>query len=81
MQFEEDLEMKQYKLLNYAVKKYNLKNHFIINIKSNKISNNIPNLIRSNCDVRFVDTATKKAFFAKVVEVLENKVLIRTNFQ
>lgn len=76
MQFEEDLEMKQCTLLNCAVKKSNLKNRFRISIES---KNKDLSSFRTNYDVRLHDIGTKNVIFAKVVEVLENNIIIMTN--
>lgn len=74
MQFEENLELKQYKLSNYTVKKSNLENCFIISMKS--LNNNV---IRSDRNVILKETITKKVIYAKIINVRENDITIKVN--
>lgn len=74
IQYEEDLDTKQFKLLNYALEKSDFKNRFKISIKC---TNKNSSVIR-NCDVSLRDTNTKKVIFTKIVEILGNDIIIRT---
>ncbi|XP_071557850.1 putative helicase MOV-10 [Temnothorax nylanderi] len=74
IQFEEDLELKRFKLLNHTVKTSDLENCFIISLKS---LNDDLHIIKPDCEVHFRDNNTRKVIFAKVVKVVGNDVTIK----
>jgi len=80
VQFEVDLEMKQYTLLNHTVqKKSDLENCFIINIASSNSDH--PILIRSDDSVNLYESSTKRRIFAKIIKVLGNNIIIKPHSQ
>jgi len=80
VQFEVDLEMKQYTLLNHTVQeKSDLENSFIINMASS--NSDCPISIRSEDCVSLCETNTKKRIFAKIIKVLGNNIIIKPRSQ
>jgi len=76
VQFEIDLELKQYTLLNHTVQKnFDLENCFIINMASSHSDR--PILIRSDDSVSLYETSTKTRILAKVMKVLGNNIIIK----
>ncbi|XP_024893645.1 putative helicase MOV-10 isoform X1 [Temnothorax curvispinosus] len=73
IQFEEDLELKRFRLLNHTVKTSDLENCFIISLKS---LNGDLHVIKPDCEVDLRDN-TKKVIFAKIVKVVGNDVTIK----
>ncbi|KYM99302.1 Putative helicase mov-10-B.1 [Cyphomyrmex costatus] len=78
-QFELDLEMKKYTLLNYAIGKCNSENKIIINMESLNIDP--PKLIRPGDTAIFSEstnkTRTNRTIWTKVLIVVKNKITVK----
>ncbi|XP_012063839.1 PREDICTED: putative helicase MOV-10 [Atta cephalotes] len=79
IQFELDLEMKKYTLLNYAIERYDSENNFIINMASLNIEPS--KLIRPGDIAIFRETTNKartsSSIRAKIINILKNKVTVK----